>query len=89
LVFLLWKAIAGVSDQTAFCPYAVVRTLAFAIIRSGSSIIRGAFAIIRSGSRIDDHFGGLNWKKRSRLTRNRCHKQDWLNHLKLVQRMMK
>ena len=38
---------------------------------------------------IDDLFLGLNWKKRSRLTRNHCHKQDWLNHLKLVQRMMK
>ena len=37
----------------------------------------------------DDYFFGLNWKKRSRLTRNLCHKQDWLNHLKLVRRMMK
>ena len=38
---------------------------------------------------IDDHFLELNWKKRSRLTRNLCRKQDWLNHLKLVRYMMK
>ena len=50
--FLLWKAIAGVNDQTAFCRYACsgssVITRCFRYyIRSGSSIIRAAFAIIR------------------------------------------
>ena len=38
---------------------------------------------------IDDHFLERNWKKRSRLTRNLCPKQDWLNHLTLVRSMMK
>ena len=39
--------------------------------------------------RKDDYFLKLNWKKRARLTRSRCYKQDWLNHLKLVHRIMK
>ena len=37
----------------------------------------------------DNYFLKVNWKKRTRLTRSRCHKQDWINHLKLVHRTMK
>ncbi|CAB4034930.1 Hypothetical predicted protein, partial [Paramuricea clavata] len=37
----------------------------------------------------DNYFLKLNWKKRTRLTGSRCHKQDWINHLKLVHRTMK
>jgi hypothetical protein len=37
----------------------------------------------------DNYFLKVNWKKRTRLIPSRCHKQDWINHLKLVHRTMK
>ena len=43
--FLLWKAIAGVSDQTAFCRYAVVRAL-YAVLSLLYAVVRVLYVVL-------------------------------------------